>query len=115
MSIEGLFQFELIDGSVNGDIFFDFLRGTLIPNMQPFPNPHSVLLMDNCSIHHTQAVKDLLQQAGIVTMYLPPYSPDLMPLEESFSCVKYYLKRHDNLLQVNNDSSYNHAQFMKFA
>ena len=45
--------------------------------------------MDNCSIHH---VKDLAQHLGIVIMYLPPYSPDLNPLDEAFSYVKQYLK-----------------------
>lgn len=105
MSTEGIFELELVKGSVNGDIFFDFLRGSLIPSMQKFPNPHSVLLMDNCAIHHTQEVTEVLQQAGIVTIYLPPYSPDLMPLEESFSCVKNYLRRHDDLLQVISDPS----------
>lgn len=103
MSIEGMITLELVTGSVNGDIFFDFLRGSLIPNMQPFPNSRSVLLMDNCSIHHTEDVVALLKQAGIITVYLPPYSPDLMPLEETFSYIKNYLKRHDELLQVITD------------
>lgn len=83
MCMEGLVALELVDGNVNGDVFYDFVRGSLIPNMQIFPNPHSVLIMDNCSIHHTGEVTSLLQNAGLVTMYLPPYSPDLMPLEET--------------------------------
>ena len=104
LSIESIVALELVKGSVNGVMFYDFLRGNLIPNMQPFPNPQSILIMDNCSIHHTEEVTRLLQSVGIVTIYLPPYSPDLMPLEESFSYVKNYLKRHDELLQVLPDS-----------
>lgn len=100
MSADGIMALELVKGSVNGDIFFNFLRGNLIPNMYTFPDSRSVLIMDNCSIHHTQEVTELLQHAGIVTVYLPPYSPDLMPLEESFSCVKNYLRRHDDVLQA---------------
>jgi transposase len=103
MCKEGLVALELVNGNVNGDIFYDFVRGCLIPNMQIFPNPHSVLIMDNCSIHHTDEVTSLLQNLGIVAMYLPPYSPDLMPLEESFSYVKNYLRRHDEVLQVISD------------
>ena len=53
--------------------------------------------MDNCSIHH---VKVSAQHLGIVIMYLPPYSPDLNPLEEAFSYVKQYLRKHDELLQA---------------
>ena len=60
--------------------------------------------MDNCAIHHTQEVKDTLQQAGIFVIFLPPYSPDLDPAEELFSYVKYYLKDHDEILQYSNSS-----------
>ena len=56
--------------------------------------------MDNCSVHHVHEVKCLLQHAGITTLYLPPYSPDFNPAEESFSYVKGYLKKHDDLLQA---------------
>ena len=103
MCIEGIVALELVNGTVNGDVLYDFLRGSLIPNMQGFPNQRSVLIMDNCSIHHTEEVTGLLQNAGIVVIHLPPYSPDLMPLEEAFSFVKAYLRRHDELLQVVTD------------
>ena len=88
-------------GSVTGHTFFDFLRGTLIPQMMPFngSNPHSVLVLDNCSIHHIHEVKDLLQQSGILVLYLPPYSPDLNTIEEAFNYVKCYLRKHDVVLQ----------------
>ena len=90
---------------MNGDTFYDFVRGNLIPNMLPFNghNPHSILVMDNCSIHHVQSVVELLRNAGILLLFLPPYSPDLNPIEEMFSYVKYYLKNHDDILQVLSD------------
>jgi hypothetical protein len=49
---------------VNGDVFFDFVRGSLIPEMRPFDgcNPMSIAVMDNCSIHHTEEVADLFLQ-----------------------------------------------------
>ena len=53
----------------------------------------------NCAIHHVQEVKDLLQNAGILYIFLPPYSPDFNPAEELFSYIKYYLKDHDIVLQ----------------
>ena len=56
--------------------------------------------MDNCSIHHVQEVADLFQSTGILVMFLPPCSPDYNPIEEAFSFVKYYLKRHESLLQT---------------
>ena len=101
----GILTVELTKDTVNGDSFFDFIRGTLIPHMRPFDgiSPHSILIMDNCSVHHVNEVREVLQQAGILVLFLPPYSPDLNPLEEAFSYVKQYLRRHDELLQAISD------------
>ena len=59
--------------------------------------------MDNCSIHHVSSVKQLFNDAGILLLFLPPYSPDYNPIEELFSYVKHYLKEHDQLLQTVSD------------
>ena len=106
MSSTEILAVEVRRGSVNGDVFYDFLRGELFPKMQPFPGPNSVAIMDNCSVHHVQEVKELAKQLGIVILYLPPYSPDYNPIEETFSYVKTYLRRHDELLQVYSSRSY---------
>ena len=76
--------------------FLGFVRGSLISNMLPFDgvNKRSVVVMDNCFIHHIEPVTSLLNKAGIVTLFLPPYSPDLNPIEEVFSYVKCYLRKH---------------------
>ena len=102
MAYDGIVAVELKRGSVNGDVFLDFVRGTLIPNMLPFDgqNPRSIAILDNCAIHHIHAVADLFRDAGILVLFLPPYSPDYNPIEELFSCVKYYLKEHDEVLQA---------------
>ena len=65
------------------------------------------MILDNCSVHHTADadadadadVKQAFNDAGILVIYLPLYSPDLNPIEETFSYVKYYLKDHDEVLQ----------------
>ena len=90
---------------MDDDGFFDFIRGSLLPMMQPFEgrSPISVLIMDNCSVHISE-VKELLKQVGIV-LFLPPYSPDLNPVEEAFSYIKNYLRKHDQLLQAIVDST----------
>ena len=102
MSSSGILAVESVQRTINGEMFYDFLCGTLIPQMMPFngSNPHSIVIMDNCSIHHTHEVKDLLHQAGVLTLYLPPYNPDLNPTEEAFSYVKAYLKKHDDIIQA---------------
>ena len=93
---------ELVTSSVNGDHFFDFVRGSVIPEMLPFDgrNPLSIAVLDT---HHVQPVMELFQEAGILVLFLPPYSPDLMPIEKTFSYVKYYLKEHDELWQAMGD------------
>lgn len=85
--------------------FFDYVRGSLIPEMLPFDgeNPKSIAVLDNCSIHHVRHVIQLFKDAGILVLFLPPYSPDFMPIEKTFSFVKYYLKDHDDLWQSMND------------
>ena len=68
MCTEGILAVELTKDSVNGEKFFNFVRGSLIPEMLPFDgcNPKSIAVMDNCSIHHVREVADLFNSAGIL-------------------------------------------------
>ena len=102
ISSDGLTAVEMKTGTVNADFFVDFVRGTLIPTMQPFDgtNSKSIAVLDNCSVHHVQAVAEVFESAGILVMFLPLYSPDYNPIEETFSYIKGYLKEHDDLLQA---------------
>ena len=51
-------------------------------------NSRSVVVLDNASIHHVTEVESLIEETGAIVIYLPPYSPDLNPIEECFSKVK---------------------------
>ncbi len=92
IATSGLVAVELTKSTINGDNFYDFVRGTLIPNTLPFDgvNPRSIVVMDNLTVHHVPEVLDLFRQADILVFFLPPYSPDLNPIEETFSYVKTY-------------------------
>ena len=105
ISSAGVVATEFKLGAVNSDDFYDFIRGSLIPNMHPYDGSasRSVVLMDNCSIHHVEYVTDLLDTAGIKVIFLPPYSPDYNPIELAFSSVKYFLKEHDVVMQAMQD------------
>ena len=83
-----------MSGSVNGEQFFDYVRGSLIPEMLPLDgeNPNAVAVLDNCSIHVREVIKDAC----------PFSSPDFNPIERMFSFVKYCLKDHDDLWQSMN-------------
>ena len=102
MSTDGVVAVEVTKSNVDAEVFFDYARRSLIPNMLPFngSNPCSIVIMDNLSVHHTQDITDLFRQMGILLLFLPPYSPDLNLAEEMFSFVKNYLRKHDNLLQI---------------
>ena len=54
---------------------------------------HSVVVMDNCAIHHTEPIASITQEVGSLVHYLPPYSPDLNPIESAFSKVKLELQQ----------------------
>ena len=102
MSLDGISDVYLFEGSVNGEKFEQFVRACLVPILQPFNwvNPDSVLIMDNASIHHVDSVTDLIEnQIGARLLFLPPYSPDLNPVEEVFSQIKAIMKQNDALFQ----------------
>ena len=63
-------------------------------------NPRSVVLLDNTSIHHTHCPIELIQSVGALVHFIPPYSPDLVPVEELFSKVKICLKENDETIKV---------------
>lgn len=52
----------------------------------------SLLIMDNVSFHHLEKIKEMCSEAGVELLHLPPYSPNLNPIEESFSELKHYIK-----------------------
>ena len=102
MSNDGVEILRVIRGTVDGDTFLEFVERDLLPVLQPFNgmNPNSVVIMDNCSVHHVANVKSLIGEVGALLHYLPPYSPDLNPIEECFSKVKSCLKSTET---VNDD------------
>ena len=67
--------------------------------MHPFDGTatKSIAILDNCSIHHVYEAKQEFEDAGILLLFLPPYSPDLNPTEH---IVKYYLRDHDDIIAM---------------
>ena len=103
ISLQGIHDCYITDGTVNGEKFTKFVRTYLLPVLLPFNwrNPRSVVIMDNASIHHVDAITTLVErQYGAKLLYLPPYSPDLMPAEGVFSQIKSIMKENYKLFQV---------------
>ena len=94
MSTRGILDVQLMEGTTNGDTFYQYILEYLLPHLQAFngTNAHSVVVMDNCSIHHVEPIAEIIQDAGAILHYLPPYSPDFNPIEMAFSKVKYKIK-----------------------
>lgn len=108
ITIDGIIYSHIKVGSYNGDEFLEYLAG-LLTQMNPYPEPRSVLVIDNCRIHHVVGVEDLCAaqyvlvvccyfylfycHSGVKLVYLPPYSPDYNPIEECFSFVKAHIRR----------------------
>jgi hypothetical protein len=89
MSMEGIVAIKIASGSVDGDTFYNFVCTSLLTKLMPFDgtNHNSMLVLDNCSVHH---VDQALSDCGVITHYLPPYSPDYNPIELAFSKNKVF-------------------------
>ena len=76
-----------------------------MPNVMPFngTNPRSVIILDNCAIHHVDEVDLLMKQTGAIVHWLPPYSPDYNPIEHAFSKAKAMMKAMEDEMQVMDD------------
>ena len=101
MSVDGLEDVYITEGNVNGESFLEYVRHSLLPTLMPFDgiNPKSVVIMDNASIHHVEEVVSTIEGIGSIVKFLPPYSPDLNPIEEVFSEVKQWIKSNDIVFQ----------------
>ena len=101
MDMNGVICVNSITATVNGEVFCDFVERSLIPQLLPFNgrNPRSIVFLDNASIHHVSHAVSLIQSVGALVHFLPPYSPDLNPIEELFSKIKAVLKENDEAIE----------------
>ena len=90
---DGVILARVFQGSTDSTVFEDFIE-QLLPLCGKWPEPKSVLVMDNASFHHTERIEQMCYDAGVKLMYLPPYSPDLNPIEEFFAELKAFVKRN---------------------
>jgi transposase len=88
MSLEGMGPSMAIEGSTTKEVFEAYIEHFLAPTLRE----GQVVMMDNLSAHKGQRVRNLIEDRGCKLLYLPPYSPDLNPIEEAFSKVKRLLR-----------------------
>jgi transposase len=88
MSIRGMIATMTIEEATDTDIFLAYLDEVLCPVLRP----GDVVVMDNLSAHKVQGVQQRIEAAGAAWLYLPPYSPDLNPVEKAWSKLKQLLR-----------------------
>ena len=81
----------VIDGPINGVLFLAWVQQFLVPTLKP----GDVVVLDNLGSHKGQAVRRAIRAAGAHLLFLPPYSPDLNPIEMMFAKLKTLLRRAD--------------------
>jgi transposase len=84
----GLQAMMTIEGGTDGDVFVTFLKDVLGPTLRP----GDLVVMDNAGAHQDPRVPKVLARFGAKPVYLPPYSPDLNPIEMAWSVLKSFLR-----------------------
>ena len=102
LSMDGVQDVYITENIVNGDVFLDFLYTQLLPILKPFngSNQNLIVVMDNASIHHINAAANAICGVGALVRFLPPYSPDLNPIEYVFGKVKQFVRANNQLLET---------------
>lgn len=79
----------VFDGPINGEKFLAYVEQFLVPTL----SPGDIVVMDNLSSHKAARVRKAIESAGAAQRFLPPYSPDLDPIEQVFAKLKNTLRK----------------------
>ena len=78
-----------LDGATDSEAYREYVRKILVPSLRT----GDIVIFDNLNPHHDPQALDLIHAAGSMTLPLPPYSPDLNPIEQMWSKVKAFLRK----------------------
>lgn len=79
----------VLDGPINGESFHAYVEQILVPTLKP----GDIVVLDNLGSHKGVGIRSLIRKAGARLAFLPPYSPDLNPIEQAFAKLKTLLRR----------------------
>ena len=91
MTLSGMGPSLAVEGATTAGVFEAYVERVLAPSLKR----GQIVIMDNLSAHKTHRVRELVERRGCELMYLPPYSPDLNPIEEAFSKIKGLLRKFE--------------------
>lgn len=103
--LNGETAYTTYSGGTTSDKFIDYLRNVLAPTL----HDGDIVVMDNMRTHHSKAVKAVIEELKINVIYLPPYSPDLNPIEMMWSKIKAILRKMKIRILSELDSSIDFA------
>lgn len=86
---EGMGPSMAVEGATTARVFETYVEHLLVPALRP----GQIVVMDNLGAHRPKRVRELIEEKGCELLYLPPYSPDLNPIEEALSKVKHILRK----------------------
>jgi transposase len=89
LRLSGMIAPMVLDGPMNGPAFLAWVEQELAPTL----SPGDIVVMDNLPAHKPAAVRTAIERSGAELRYLPPYSPDLNPIEMAYSKLKALLKK----------------------
>jgi transposase len=89
LRLSGMTAPMVLDGPMNGAWFLAYVQQVLAPTLKP----GDVVIMDNLAAHKSTPVRDAIEAVGARLLFLPPYSPDLNPIENAFSKLKALLRK----------------------
>ena len=78
----------VFDGPINGACFLAYVEQQLVQTLKP----GDIVIMDNLGSHKSRAVRDAIRATGARLWFLPPYSPDLNPIEQAFAKIKHWMR-----------------------
>lgn len=83
----------LFEGTTNTALFNDWIAQSLLPEL----SPGMTVILDNAAFHKSKTTEALIRSAGCELLFLPPYSPDLNPIETTWANIKNFRKHHHQL------------------
>lgn len=89
LSVDGVSAPMTVNGAVDGEVFLVYVRDVLCPTL----NEGDIVVMDNLTAHKVAGVEEAIEAKGARVEYLPPYSPDMNPIEKCWSKIKTFLRR----------------------
>ena len=94
----GFMSWKCTRGTYSRKRFHHAFSEKIVPHLNPWPGPRSIVIMDNAKIHMFKELEDAVHQCGARLIYLPPYSPELNPIEVCFGQLKRWIQKNANLV-----------------